>query len=250
MRITTFNVNGLRAVLNKGFSEFFERENADVFCLQEIKCLEGQAEFTAPGYTQIWNSAEKKGYSGTLTLSKQKPLSVAFGADGRHLDEGRLITAEYRDFFIVNCYTPNAQPELKRIGYRLEFERDLRAYLCKLDKTKPVILCGDLNVAHEEIDLKHPKENRGSAGFSDEERGAMTELLSCGFSDSFRALYPDKTDAYTWWSYRARARENNVGWRIDYFIVSDSLMDRVESVEILSGVFGSDHCPLRLTVNL
>ncbi len=250
MRITTFNVNGLRAVLTKGFADFLERENADIVCLQEIKCLEGQADFSAPGYTQIWNSAEKKGYSGTLTLTQEKPRSIFFGMDGKHSDEGRLITAEYPDFYLVNCYTPNAQPELKRIGYRLEFERDLRAYLSKLDRTKPVILCGDLNVAHEEIDLKHPKENRGSAGFSDEERGAMSDLLSCGFSDAFRALYPDLRDAYTWWSYRARARENNVGWRIDYFIVSDRLMEKVRDVEILTGVFGSDHCPLRLTLDL
>lgn len=247
MKLVTWNVNGLRACLNKGFLDFFHSVDADVVCLQETKLQPHQIELELPGYELYWNSAEKKGYSGTAVFTRIKPLSVTCGIGiPEHDTEGRVITVEYEDFYLVCCYTPNAQNELARIDYRMKWEDDFRAYLMALDGKKPVVLCGDLNVAHEEIDLKNPKSNRGNAGFSDQERGKMTELLSSGFADSFRALYPDKEGAYTWWSYRFNARKNNAGWRIDYFILSDRLLPRVEDQVIRSDVTGSDHCPVEL----
>lgn len=247
MKFISWNVNGLRAVLKKGFLDIFTELDADVFCLQETKCQAGQVELDLPDYHQYWNYAEKKGYSGTAVFTRREPLSVRYGMDlPEHDTEGRLITLEFEDYFFVCCYTPNAQDGLRRIDYRMSWEDALRAYLMELDKTKPVIYTGDLNVAHEEIDLKNPKTNRGNAGFSDEERGKMTELLASGFTDTFRRLYPDVTGAYSWWSYRGNARKNNTGWRIDYFIVSDRLMDRVEDSKIHPEVFGSDHCPVEL----
>ncbi|MBM6888119.1 exodeoxyribonuclease III [Pseudoflavonifractor phocaeensis] len=247
MKLVTWNVNGLRACLNKGFLDFFHSVDADVVCLQETKLQPHQIELELPGYELYWNSAEKKGYSGTAVFTRIKPLSVTCGIGiPEHDTEGRVITVEYEDFFLVCCYTPNAQNELARIDYRMKWEDDFRAYLMALDKKKPVVLCGDLNVAHEEIDLKNPKSNRGNAGFSDQERGKMTELLSSGFADSFRSLYPDKEGAYTWWSYRFNARKNNAGWRIDYFILSHRLLPRVEDQVIRSDVTGSDHCPVEL----
>ena len=247
MKLVTWNVNGLRACLNKGFLDFFHSVDADVVCLQETKLQPHQIELELPGYELYWNSAEKKGYSGTAVFTRIKPLSVTCGIGiPEHDTEGRVITVEYEDFFLVCCYTPNAQNELARIDYRMKWEDDFRAYLMALDKKKPVVLCGDLNVAHEEIDLKNPKSNRGNAGFSDQERGKMTELLSSGFADSFRSLYPDKEGAYTWWSYRFNDRKNNAGWRIDYFILSDRLLPRVEDQVIRSDVTGSDHCPVEL----
>ena len=247
MKLVTWNVNGLRTCLNKGFLDFFHSVDADVFCLQETKLQPHQIELDLPGYRIYWNSAEKKGYSGTALFTRVAPLEVTYGMGlEEHDHEGRLITAEYDGFYLVCCYTPNAQNELARIDYRMKWEDDFRDYLMELDKVKPVILCGDLNVAHQEIDLKNPGPNRGSAGFSDQERGQMTRLLESGFTDSFRALYPDRTGAYTWWSYRFNARKNNAGWRIDYFIVSDRLRDRVAAAEILSEVEGSDHCPVLL----
>ncbi len=248
MKLISWNVNGLRACLTKGFLDFFSKENADIFCIQETKMQQEQAELILDGYHQYWHSAEKKGYSGTAVFTREKPLSVVYGIGEKHNGEGRVITLEFPDFYLVNCYTPNAQQELKRLDYRMEFEDDFRAYLKSLPK--PVILCGDLNVAHQEIDLKNPKTNRQNAGFSDEERGKMTELLASGFSDTFRTLYPDTTDAYTWWSYRFSARAKNVGWRIDYFIVSSSVMDKVSDSVIYSDVLGSDHCPIGLNINL
>ena len=251
MRLISWNVNGLRACVKKGFEDAFWALNADIFCLQETKLQEGQITMDLPGYHQYWNYAEKKGYSGTAVFSRQKPLSVRFGMGiEEHDQEGRLITLEYPAFYFVCCYTPNAQNELKRIDYRMSWEDDLRDYLKALDRSKPVIYTGDLNVAHNEIDLKNPGPNRGNAGFSDQERGKMTELLSSGFTDTFRALYPDRTGAYSWWSYRFRARENNAGWRIDYFIVSNRLMDRVTGADIYPEITGSDHCPVGLTVEL
>ena len=250
MKLISWNVNGLRACLGKGFLDFAASADADVICLQETKMQPEQADFDLPGYHRFWNSADKKGYSGTAIFTKREPLQVRydFGED-LHRHEGRLITAEYPAFFLVCCYTPNAQDELKRIDYRMQWEDDFRAYLMELDKKKPVVLCGDLNVAHEEIDLKNPKSNRGSAGFSDQERGKMTELLSSGFTDTFRALYPERTGAYTWWSYRFNARKNNAGWRIDYFIVSDRLLPRVRDNIIHAEVEGSDHCPVELVLD-
>ena len=251
MKFVSWNVNGLRAVLKKGFAESFAALDADIFCLQETKCQPGQAEFAPEGYTEYFYSAEKKGYSGTACYCKQPPLDVRYGI-GReeHSHEGRAITLEYPEFFLVNVYTPNAQEGLARIDYRMQWEDDLRDYLMELDRQKPVIYCGDLNVAHNEIDLKNPKSNRGNAGFSDQERDRMTRLLDSGFSDSFRALYPDKTGAYSWWSYRFNARKNNAGWRIDYFIVSDRLMDRVKDSLIYADIEGSDHCPVGLILDL
>jgi len=250
MKLISWNVNGLRACLKKGFLDFCAAEGADVYCLQETKMTPDQADFELPGYHRFWNSADKKGYSGTAVFTKTEPLSVTydFGED-IHRHEGRVITAEYPDFYLVCCYTPNSQDELRRIDYRMQWEDDIRAYLLELDKVKPVVLCGDLNVAHTEIDLKNPGPNRGSAGFSDQERGKMTELLSAGFLDSFRTLYPDRTGAYSWWSYRFNARRNNAGWRIDYFIVSQRLRERILRADILSEVEGSDHCPVLLELN-
>ena len=247
MKIVTWNVNGLRACLNKGFLDFFHSVDADMVCLQETKLQPHQIELDLPGYQLFWNSAEKKGYSGTALFTRVPPLAVTYGIGlEEHDHEGRLITAEFGDFYLVCCYTPNAQEGLARIDYRMRWEDDFRAYLTELDRAKPVILCGDLNVAHQEIDLKNPGPNRGNAGFSDQERGQMTNLLASGFADSFRALYPEKTGAYTWWSYRFNARKNNAGWRIDYFIVSDRLLPRVADQVIHSEVEGSDHCPVEL----
>ena len=250
MKLISWNVNGFRACLKKGFPEFFEEADADIFCLQETKMQPGQADFSPEGYHKYFHSAEKKGYSGTAVYTKTEPLKVEFGINGTHTDEGRVITCEYEEFYFVCCYVPNAQNELKRIDYRMEFEDDMRAYLSGLDKTKPVIYCGDLNVAHNEIDLKNPKANVGNAGFSDEERGKFTELLGAGFADTYRTLYPDTAGVYSWWSYRANARRNNAGWRIDYFVVSERFMDKVKDSKILTHVMGSDHCPVELDIEL
>ncbi len=247
MKLISWNVNGLRACLNKGFEDFFREINADIFCIQETKMQEGQAEINFEGYRQYWNSAEKKGYSGTAIFTRHEPINVTFdiGVE-EHSREGRVITLEMDDFFVVNCYTPNAQRGLVRLDYRMKWEDDFRAYLLHLDEKKPVILCGDLNVAHNEIDLKNPASNHKNAGFSDEERGKMTQLLVSGFVDTFRYLYPDRASAYTWWSYMFNARANNAGWRIDYFIVSERLKDRVTDSIIHDKVMGSDHCPVEL----
>jgi len=251
MKLISWNVNGLRACLQKGFLDFFQGEAPDILCLQETKVQAGQVELDLPGYHQYWNYADKKGYSGTAVFTREEPLSVTYHfGDDLHRHEGRVITAEYPGFYLVCCYTPNAQRDLARLDYRMQWEDDFRSYLRELDQVKPVVLCGDLNVAHEEIDLKKPKSNRGNAGFSDEERGKMTELLAAGFADSFRRLYPDRTDAYSWWSYQFKARERNIGWRIDYFIVSERLVPSVAEAGILSGVLGSDHCPVTLELSL
>ena len=247
MKLVSWNVNGLRACLGKGFLDYIAAESPDIICLQETKLQPEQAVFELEGYHRFFHSADKKGYSGTAVLTKTEPLSVAydFGED-LHRHEGRVITAEYEDFYLVCCYTPNSQDGLKRLAYRLQWEDDLRAYLKELDAKKPVVYCGDLNVAHTEIDLKNPKSNRQNPGFSDEERAKMTELLADGFVDSFRALYPDAVGAYSWWSYRFNARANNAGWRIDYFIVSERLRERIREAAIRSEVYGSDHCPVVL----
>ncbi|MCQ2413930.1 MAG: exodeoxyribonuclease III [Clostridia bacterium] len=245
MKLVSWNVNGFRAVLNKGFADVFASENADVFCLQETKMQEGQADFSPEGYRAYYSCAEKKGYAGTAVFTKAEPLSVAYGIGGKYNDEGRVITLEFPEFYFVCAYVPNAQDGLKRIGYRMEFEDDMRNYLLSLDAKKPVIYTGDLNVAHNEIDIKNAKSNIGNAGFSYEERGKMDELLAAGFADSFRELYPD-TVRYSWWSYRFHARENNAGWRLDYFIVSKRLMEKVADSVIRTDVMGSDHCPVSL----
>ena len=250
MRFVTWNVNGFRAVLRKGFEDFFKEIDADIFCIQETKMQPDQADFAPEGYYCYFNSAEKKGYSGTAIFTKREPIAVTFGINGEHTDEGRVITLEYDNFFMVNCYVPNAQDGLARIDYRMKFEDDLRAYFAELDSRKPVVYCGDLNVAHQEIDLKNPKPNRGKAGFSDEERGKLTELLEAGFTDAFRYLYPDITGVYSWWSYRFNARANNAGWRIDYFLVSDRLKDRIKEIKILTDVMGSDHCPVMMDLDI
>ncbi len=249
MKFISWNVNGFRAVLGKGFADIFSALDADIFCIQETKMQPGQADFSPEGYFSYWNSAEKKGYSGTAVFTKHEPLSVTYGIDGKHTDEGRVITLEYPKFYFVGAYVPNAQDGLRRIDYRMEYEDDLRSYLVSLDKMKPVVYCGDLNVAHNEIDLKNPKTNVGNPGFSNEERQKMTELLAAGFTDTFRFLYPD-TVRYSWWSYRMRARERDIGWRIDYFLVSDSIKGRVSSADILCDVMGSDHCPVSLEIEL
>lgn len=251
MKLISWNVNGLRACMNKGFHVFFSQVQADIFSIQETKMSREQADFHFDGYEEYWNSAEKKGYSGTAVFSKAVPLNVSYGIGlEEHSHEGRVITAEFEQFYLVNCYTPNSQRGLERIGYRMAWEDDFRAYLMALDSKKPVILCGDLNVAHQEIDLKNPKNNHQNVGFSDEERQKMTQLLSSGFTDSFRYLHPDTTGVYTWWSYMFNARVNNAGWRIDYFIVSDRIRDRIKSAEIYTDVFGSDHCPIGLQIDL
>ncbi|MGI6039185.1 MAG: exodeoxyribonuclease III [Clostridiales bacterium] len=250
MRLITWNVNGLRACLKKGFEEFFDNIDADIFCIQETKLQQDQVTFEPEGYFSYFHSAERKGYSGTAVFTKIEPLSIETGIRGSHNDEGRVMTLDYDKFYLVNCYSPNSQNELARLGYRMEFEDALRAYLQDLDREKPVILCGDLNVAHQEIDLKNPKSNRRNAGFSDEERAKYSELLDAGFTDSFRSLYPDRKDAYTWWSYMFKARERNAGWRIDYFVVSDRLISNVVDVEILSEIYGSDHCPVLLELDI
>ena len=249
MKLISWNVNGLRAVINKGFEDFFKNINADIFCVQETKMQENQLDDNIlkifDGYYQYWNSAIKKGYSGTAIFSKIKPLNVTYGIGiEEHDQEGRVITAEFDEFYLVNCYTPNSKRELERLDYRMIWENEFREYLIKLNKTKSVILCGDLNVAHKEIDLKNPKTNRRSAGFTDEERDKMTQLLDSGFTDSFRYLYPDKEDCYSWWSYMFHAREKNVGWRIDYFIVSKSIENTIKESNIYSEIMGSDHCPV------
>ncbi len=249
MKLISWNVNGFRSVLTKGFSEAFSNLCADIFCLQETKMQLGQADFEPEGYFSYYFCAEKKGYSGTAVFTKKEPVRVLYGVDGKHLDEGRVITLEYDSFYFVCAYVPNAQKELKRLDYRMEFEDDMRAYLISLDRNKPVIYCGDLNVAHNEIDLKNPKSNIGSAGFSYEERDKMTSLLSCGFTDTFRYLYPD-TVKYSWWSYMFHAREKNAGWRIDYFIVSDRLRDKIQDAKIHNDILGSDHCPVELILNI
>jgi len=254
MKIVSWNVNGLRAALGKGFIDFCSAADADLYCVQETKMQRGQAEIDLPGYEQFWNSAEKKGYSGTACFSRVAPVSVSYDIDAQgHDTEGRSITLEYEDFYLVNEYTPNARNADEgapvRLGYRLEWEDARREYLKKLDSKKPVVLCGDLNVAHKEIDLKNPGPNRGRAGFTDEERAKFSELLDAGFTDSFRFLYPDQEGAYTWWSYRFGARANNAGWRIDYFIVSDRAAERVRDVLILNEVEGSDHCPVMLDLD-
>lgn len=246
MKFISWNVNGFRACLQKGFGDFFASADADIFCLQETKMQPGQADFAPEGYYAYFHSAVKKGYSGTAVFTKIKPLNVTYGINGTHMDEGRVITCEYEDIYFVCCYVPNAQDGLKRIDYRMEFENDMRAYLSELDKKKPVVYCGDLNVAHNEIDLKNYKTNVGNAGFSDQERGKFTELLAAGFTDTFRKLYPDTSGVYSWWSYRFNARKNNAGWRIDYFVVSERFMDKVEDSQILTDIYGSDHCPVML----
>lgn len=247
MKFISWNVNGLRACIKKGFYDFLAASDADIICLQETKMQPGQAEIATPGYLQYWNSAEKKGYSGTAVFTRKEPLSVAYDiGDPVHVGEGRAITLEFEDLYLVTVYTPNSQEGLVRLPYRMEWEDAFRAYLLTLDAKKPVVVCGDLNVAHQEIDLKNPKTNRGSAGFSDEERAKMSQLLSSGFTDTFRYLHPDATGAYSWWSYRFKAREKNAGWRIDYFLVSDRLQPRIQEAAILSDVQGSDHCPVSL----
>jgi len=249
MKLTSWNVNGLRACLNKGFKDFFHTVNADVFCIQETKMQPNQVEVDLGQYEAYWNSALKKGYSGTAVFTRIKPLSFNYGMDMQeHDQEGRIITLEFEQFFLVNVYTPNSQRELVRLDYRTKWEDDFRVYLKKLDADKPVIVCGDINVAHQEIDIKNPKNNRRNAGFTDEERGKMTVLLQSGFTDTFRYLYPEKKDAYTWWSYMMKAREKNIGWRIDYFLVSDRLRPKIKDSVIHSEIFGSDHCPISLDI--
>ncbi|MBQ7415528.1 MAG: exodeoxyribonuclease III [Oscillospiraceae bacterium] len=251
MKLISWNVNGLRACMNKGFMDTFNALDADFFCLQETKLQQGQIQLDLPGYEQYWCYAEKKGYSGTAIFTKRTPLSVAYGLGEAELDtEGRLITLEYPEFYLVTCYTPNAQRGLARIDHRLKWEASFCTYLMGLDSKKPVVLCGDLNVAHQEIDLKNPASNRGNAGFSDEERSAFTRLLNSGFTDTFRHLYPDVTGAYSWWSYMFNARANNAGWRIDYFLISDRIAPSVADATIHTDILGSDHCPVGLLLNL
>ena len=255
MKLISWNVNGLRAVINKGFKEFFDKIDADIFCIQETKMQENQIDDNikeiVKEYNSYWNSAEKKGYSGTAIFSKEKPVNVTYGiGKEEHDKEGRVITLEFEKFYMVNIYTPNSKRELERLDYRQVWEDEIREYLLKLNESKPVIMCGDLNVAHEEIDLKNPKTNRRNAGFTDEERNKMTELLNAGFTDTFRYKYPDVEGKYSWWSYMFHAREKNAGWRIDYFIVSNSLKDNIEDAKILDDVYGSDHCPVELDINI
>lgn len=255
MKLISWNVNGLRAVITKGFQDFFNKIDADIFCLQETKMQEEQIDDNIKNifknYYSYWNSAEKKGYSGTAIFSKQKPISVKYGIGiEEHDKEGRVITLEFEKFYMVNCYTPNSKRELERLEYRMIWEDEFRKYLLMLNETKPVIICGDLNVAHKEIDLKNPKSNRRNAGFTDEERDKMTKLLNAGFTDTFRYLYPDKAEMYSWWSYMFKAREKNAGWRIDYFIVSKSIEEKIEESYIYSEVLGSDHCPVGLEINI
>lgn len=254
MKLISWNVNGLRAVINKGFKEFFKEIDADIFCIQETKMQEAQLDENIleifEGYNAYWNSAEKKGYSGTAIFTKQKPLNVTYGiGKEEHDKEGRVITLEFEKFYMVNIYTPNSKRELERLDYRQLWEDEIRAYLLKLKENKPVVMCGDLNVAHEEIDLKNPKTNRKNAGFTDEERAKMTELLNAGFVDTYRYKYPEVEGKYSWWSYMFHAREKNAGWRIDYFIVSENLKDKIEDAKILDDIYGSDHCPVELDLN-
>ena len=251
MKFISWNVNGLRACMGKGFQDYFNAMDADFFCLQETKLQAGQIQMDLPNHTEFWNYAEKKGYSGTAIFAKAEPLSVTYGVGVPELDtEGRMITLEYPDFYLVTCYTPNAQRGLTRIDHRLKWDEAFRAKLSELDKTKPVIACGDLNVAHKEIDLKNPSSNRGNAGFSDEERESFGQLLNAGFTDTFRHLNPDATGAYTWWSYMFNARANNAGWRIDYFLVSSRIADKITAAPIYADILGSDHCPIGLEITL
>ena len=250
-KLISWNVNGIRACINKGFFSFFDEVDADIFCLQETKLSAGQLAWEYPGYYDYWNYAEKKGYSGTAVFTKEEPLSVTYGIGvEEHDHEGRVITLEFPEFYFVTVYTPNAQRELTRLAFRMEWEDAFRAYLTALDAKKPVIVTGDMNVAHQEIDLKNPKTNRGNAGFTDEERGKMTELLDAGFTDTFRYFYPDRKDAYSWWSYMRQARDKNIGWRIDYFLASKSLDEKLVDAQIYSDILGSDHCPVGLEVDL
>ncbi|MCR5255389.1 MAG: exodeoxyribonuclease III [Acetatifactor sp.] len=251
MKFISWNVNGLRACLGKGFEDYFKEADADIFCLQETKCSEGQVELDLPGYHQYWNYADKKGYSGTAIFTKREPINVTYGIGvDEHDHEGRVITAEFEDFYFVTVYVPNSQRELARLSYRMKWEEDFLAYIKGLDEKKPVIYCGDLNVAHEEIDLKNPASNHKNAGFSDEERAAFSKVLESGFVDSFRFFYPDKANIYSWWSYMFHARENNAGWRIDYFVVSDRIKEKMEDAKIHCDIMGSDHCPVELDINL
>ena len=251
MKLISWNVNGIRACLTKGFTDFFEAVNADVFCIQETKCQEGQVDLKFDGYYSFWNSAERKGYSGTAIFCKNKPLNVTYGIGiEEHDKEGRVITVEFEKYYVVTIYTPNSKRGLERLEYRQVWEDEVRKYLLNLKNKKPVIMCGDLNVAHKEIDLKNPKTNRGNAGFTDEEREKMTNLLDVGFVDTYRYLYPDKEETYSWWSYMGRAREKNIGWRIDYFIVSDDIKDKIKDAMIYPDIFGSDHCPVGLEIDL
>ncbi len=251
MKFISWNVNGLRAVVGKGFSDIFRELDADFFCLQETKMQAGQLDLEFEGYRSYWNYAEKKGYSGTAIYSRHEPLSVTYGIGvEQHDHEGRVITLEMPGFYLVTCYTPNSQDGLRRLDYRMTWEDAFRSYLLELDKNKPVIVCGDLNVAHQEIDLKNPKSNRKNAGFTDEERAKMTTLLDAGFTDTWRFFYPDVTDIYSWWSYRFKAREKNAGWRIDYFLVSDSLRDQLTDAKIHTDIYGSDHCPVEVDIKL
>lgn len=245
MKIVCWNVNGFRAVMTKGFEDIFESLNADIFCLNETKLQPSQVTFSPAGYYSYWSSAQRPGYSGTAVFTRREPISVSYGIDGKYSDEGRVITLELDELYLVCAYVPNAGEELRRLDYRMEFEDDMRAYLTRLDAVKPVVYCGDMNVAHNEIDLKNPKTNVGNAGFTPEERSKMTELLEAGFTDAYRFLYPERVE-YSWWSYRFKSRERNVGWRLDYFILSDRLRDRVGRVEILTDILGSDHCPIML----
>lgn len=251
MKLISWNVNGLRACVGKGFLDYFKEQQADIFCLQETKLQEGQIELELDGYHQYWNYAEKKGYSGTAIFTKEKPISVHYGIGiEEHDKEGRVITLEFEKFYMITVYTPNSQEKLARLDYRMKWEEDFKNYLLELDKKKPVIVCGDLNVAHKEIDLKNPKTNRKNTGFSDEEREKMTKLLESGFVDSFRYFYPNKTDIYSWWSYRFSARAKNAGWRIDYFLVSDRIKENMKGAEIHTEILGSDHCPVLLNIDL
>ena len=251
MKLISWNVNGIRACINKGFKDFFNEIDSDIFCIQETKCQKDQIDLEFEGYTSYWNSAEKKGYSGTTIFTKQKPISVTYGIGiEEHDKEGRVITLEFEKFYMINIYTPNSKRELERLEYRQIWEDEIRKYMLKLNENKPVIMCGDLNVAHKEIDLKNPKTNRHNAGFTDEERNKMTELLDAGFVDTFRVLYPEKENAYSWWSYMGHAREKNVGWRIDYFIVSKSIENCIKEAKIHSEIFGSDHCPVELEIDI
>ncbi len=248
-KFISWNVNGLRAVLNKGFMDFFNKENPDILCLQETKLQEGQVELQLEGYHKYWNCAEKKGYSGTAIFTRIKPVNVSYGiGKDVHDKEGRVITLEFSEYFLVNVYTPNSKRELARLDYRMTWEDDFRSYLNKLDSEKPVIVCGDMNVAHKELDIKNPSSNRRSAGFTDEERGKFTDLLESGFIDTYRYFYPEQKDAYTWWSYLFKAREKNVGWRIDYFCISERLKEKLESAHIHCDVLGSDHCPIEIVI--
>lgn len=251
MKLISWNVNGLRACVGKGFLDYFNKEQADIFCLQETKLQEGQIDLKLEGYHQYWNYAEKKGYSGTAIFTKQEPISVQYGLGiEEHDKEGRVITLEFENFYMVTVYTPNSQEKLARLDYRMIWEDEFKSFLHKLDEKKPVVICGDLNVAHKEIDLKNPKTNRKNAGFSDEEREKMTKLLESGFIDSFRYFYPEKTEIYSWWSYRFNSRAKNAGWRIDYFLVSNKLKDKMKDAEIHTEILGSDHCPIVLNIDL